>query len=75
MRFPHLLVVALSLVLCSCNFEFKRPLDLTPDLAIEYFKNLSPEDGACFYSDLRGRYDFLDSIYVNDVVPALEEVS
>ncbi len=65
----------MSLTLISCDFEFKRPLDLTPESAMDYFESLSPEDGADFYVDMRGRFPFLDDLYIDNVVPALDEVS
>lgn len=61
----------MGFIFVSCKKETK-PVELTPELAMENFMQLSPEDGAKFYKDHRRTYAFLDKLYEDSVLPALE---
>lgn len=75
MCFRVLNIMMLLMVLCSCDFKFIKPLELNYDTATEYLDNLSPVDGAKFYTDLRNDNPCLDTIYYEEIVPALCDVS
>lgn len=43
--------------------------------AIDKFADLSPTEGAQFYIDNRKQYTFLDTLYIDNIVPVVEQCS
>jgi len=75
----HILTfVSVLTLLCSCNGG-KGETDLSnievngPNEALEIFKTLSPDSGTLFYTMRRADLPFLDSLYEENILPALYE--
>ena len=69
------LLLLLGLVVVSCSKDSKtdsKSDSLTPDSVMNVFFQLSPEDGAKYYKENRNTYHFLDSLYGDSIVPALQ---
>lgn len=61
--------IAISLLMfCSCESRKQ----LTVNDAMVEFKKLSPGDGAIFYMKNRESYNFMDKLYGDSIMPALE---
>ncbi len=68
-----IVLFSLIVVFCSCNESSNRPTEqLTPKIALDSITKMSPENGAAFYKENRGRYNFLDQLYQDSIVPALK---
>lgn len=61
-------IVFLVLLLTRCGTE---DYILSKVDAMEKFKELSPRDGAEFYLQNRNQYAFMDSLYIDSVMPAV----
>ena len=62
--------------LSSCNVSsLSEEPKLTPEDAINSLADLSPTEGAQFFVDNREQYPFLDTVYVEHIVPLIGKFS
>lgn len=62
--------------LSSCNVSsLSEEPKLTPEDAINSLADLSPTEGAQFFVDNREQYPFLDTLYVENIVPIIGKCS
>ena len=59
---------------CSLNSSSEEPY-LTPEIAINQLAELSPTEGAQFFVNNREQYPFLDTLYVDNIVPIVGQCS
>lgn len=59
---------------CSLSFSSKES-NLTPEIAINQFAELSPTEGAQFFVNNRENFPFLDTLYVENIVPIVGQCS
>lgn len=59
---------------CSLNSSSEEP-NLTPEIAINQLAELSPTEGAQFFVNNREQYPFLDTLYVDNIVPIVGQCS
>jgi len=77
-RFLRLHVVLFAFaILCSCNNDKVENVVFVSDVtnpreALELFETLSPDSGAIFYAMNREKLPFLDSLYEENIIPALD---
>lgn len=69
-----LLLVVVSFFSCGTNSSQVEE-KLTEQDAIEMLADLSPTDGAQFFVDNRNQYPFLDTLYVENIVPIVGQCS
>lgn len=62
--------ILIGLSSCSLNSSSEEPY-LTPEIAINQLAELSPTEGAQFFVNNREQYPFLDTLYVDNIVPIL----
>lgn len=60
--------ILIGLSSCSLNSSSEEP-NLTPEIAINQLAELSPTEGAQFFVNNREQYPFLDTLYVDNIVP------
>ena len=60
--------ILIGLSSCSLNSSSEEPY-LTPEIAINQLAELSPTEGAQFFVNNREQYPFLDTLYVDNIVP------
>lgn len=70
--FCFLILIGLSS--CSLNSSSEEPY-LTPEIAINQLAELSPTEGAQFFVNNREQYPFLDTLYVDNIVPIVGQCS
>ena len=58
----------------SLNSSSEEP-NLTPEIAINQLAELSPTEGAQFFVNNREQYPFLDTLYVDNIVPIVGQCS
>lgn len=66
--------ILIGLSSCSLNSSFEEPY-LTPEIAINQLAELSPTEGAQFFVNNREQYPFLDTLYVDNIVPIVGQCS
>ena len=66
--------ILIGLSSCSLNSSSKEPY-LTPEIAINQLAELSPTEGAQFFVNNREQYPFLDTLYVDNIVPIVGQCS
>ena len=59
---------------CSLSSSSKES-NLTPEIAINQFAELSPTEGAQFFVNNRENFPFLDTLYVENIVPIVGQCS
>lgn len=59
---------------CSLSSSSKES-NLTPEIAINKFAELSPTEGAQFFVNNRENFPFLDTLYVENIVPIVGQCS
>ena len=68
------LSILIGLSSCSLNSSSEEPY-LTPEIAINQLAELSPTEGAQFFVNNREQYPFLDTLYVDNIVPIVGQCS
>ena len=66
--------ILIGLSSCSLNSSSEEPY-LTPEIAINQLAELSPTEGAQFFVNNREQYPFLDTLYVDNIVPIVGQCS
>lgn len=66
--------ILIGLSSCSLNSSSEEP-NLTPEIAINQLAELSPTEGAQFFVNNREQYPFLDTLYVDNIVPIVGQCS
>lgn len=66
--------ILIGLSSCSLNSSSEEPY-LTPEIAINQLAELSPTEGAQFFVNNREQYPFLDTLYVDNIVPVVGQCS
>lgn len=66
--------ILIGLSSCSLNSSSEEPY-LTPEIAINQLTELSPTEGAQFFVNNREQYPFLDTLYVDNIVPIVGQCS
>lgn len=66
--------ILIGLSSCSLNSSSEEPY-LTPKIAINQLAELSPTEGAQFFVNNREQYPFLDTLYVDNIVPIVGQCS
>ena len=66
--------ILIGLSSCSLNSSSEEPY-LTPEIAINQLAELSPTKGAQFFVNNREQYPFLDTLYVDNIVPIVGQCS
>lgn len=66
--------ILIGLPSCSLNSSSEEPY-LTPEIAINQLAELSPTEGAQFFVNNREQYPFLDTLYVDNIVPIVGQCS
>ena len=66
--------ILIGLSSCSLNSSSEEP-NLTPEIAINQLAELSPTEGAQFFVNNREQYPFLDTLYVENIVPIIGKCS
>ena len=66
--------ILIGLSSCSLNSSSEEPY-LTPEIAINQLAELSPTEGAQFFVNNRELYPFLDTLYVDNIVPIVGQCS
>lgn len=66
--------ILIGLSTCSLNSSSEEPY-LTPEIAINQLAELSPTEGAQFFVNNREQYPFLDTLYVDNIVPIVGQCS
>lgn len=66
--------ILIGLSSCSLNSSSEEPY-LTPEIAINQLVELSPTEGAQFFVNNREQYPFLDTLYVDNIVPIVGQCS
>lgn len=66
--------ILIGLSSCSLNSSSEEPY-LTPEIAINQLAELSPTEGAHFFVNNREQYPFLDTLYVDNIVPIVGQCS
>ena len=66
--------ILIGLSSCSLNSSSEEPY-LTPEIAINQLAELSPTEGAQFFVSNREQYPFLDTLYVDNIVPIVGQCS
>ena len=71
-----LFYLSILIGLSSCNVSSSSDESkLTPEDAINSLADLSPTEGAQFFVDNREQYPFLDTLYVENIVPIIGQCS
>lgn len=68
----RLLLGCIIVFIISCGEEAKQKIILTPSIAMDSLQKMSPSEGARFYVGNRKEYKFMDELYMDSVMPALE---
>lgn len=69
-------ILALIALFSSCKMgPAEDSAKLTPQEAIETIASMSPTEGAQFFADNRKEYPFLDTLYVENIVPVVNQCS
>lgn len=68
-------IIASFIFLSSCKTGPENNVKLTQQEAIETFASMSPTEGAQFFADNRKEYPFLDTLYVENIVPIVGQCS
>lgn len=66
--------ILIGLSSCSLNSSSEEPY-LTPEIAINQLAELSPTEGVQFFVNNREQYPFLDTLYVDNIVPIVGQCS
>lgn len=66
--------ILIGLSSCSLNSSSEEPY-LTPEIAINQLAELSTTEGAQFFVNNREQYPFLDTLYVDNIVPIVGQCS
>lgn len=66
--------ILIGLSSCSLNSSSEEP-NLTLEIAINQLAELSPTEGAQFFVNNREQYPFLDTLYVDNIVPIVGQCS
>lgn len=66
--------ILIGLSSCSLNSSSEEPY-LTLEIAINQLAELSPTEGAQFFVNNREQYPFLDTLYVDNIVPIVGQCS
>lgn len=66
--------ILIGLSSCSLNSSSEEPY-LTSEIAINQLAELSPTEGAQFFVNNREQYPFLDTLYVDNIVPIVGQCS
>lgn len=66
--------ILIGLSSCCLNSSSEEPY-LTPEIAINQLAELSPTEGAQFFVNNREQYPFLDTLYVDNIVPIVGQCS
>lgn len=73
--FTILVSVAVALLSACQSNPNKEDVQLTQQEAIEKFASISPTEGALFFTDNRKDYPFLDTLYVENIIPIVSQCS
>lgn len=68
----NLFLGCIILFLASCSEETHQKVILTPTIAMDSLQQMSPSEGARFYVENRNEYEFMDELYLDSIMPLLD---
>ena len=73
MLYFRIIIILCFSILASCSNNVKEEKAFTEKDAMDKFTQISMEQGALFYAENREKYDFLDDLYVDSILPVIVE--
>lgn len=74
--FTILILFIASFVIISCGKDKNKPEEqLTYDEAVMNMMDMEPADAAWYYNVNRKKFSFMDSLFVEEIIPMLEDCS
>ena len=73
MHYLKIIIILCFSILSSCSNNVKEKKTFTEKDAMDKFTQISMEQGALFYAENREKYDFLDDLYVDSILPIIIE--